>query len=84
MFLYVYYALNVNPEDTICRTIFPSIEVNLGANSPNYSYPLLLIFGIEVLASALLMTVNLVVVYTKELNGFGKIVIGGIVGQIFF
>ena len=84
MFLYVYYALNVNPEDTICRTIFPSIEVNLGAKSPNYSYHLLLILGIEVLASALLMTVNLVVVYTKELNGFGKIVIGGIVGQIFF
>ena len=28
-------------------------EANLGANAPNYSYPLPLIFGIEVLASAL-------------------------------
>ena len=55
-------------------------EANLGANSPNYSYPLPLIFGIEVLASALLMTVILTVVYTKGLKGFGPIAIGGIVG----
>ncbi len=46
-------------------------EANLGANSPNYSYPLPLIFGIEVLASALLMAVILTVVYTKGLRGFG-------------
>lgn len=52
----------------------------LGANSPNYAYPLPLIVGVEVLASALLMTVILVVVYTKGLRGFGAIVIGGIVG----
>jgi aquaporin Z len=55
-------------------------EANLGANSPNYSYPLPLIFGIEVLASALLMAVILTVVYTKGLKGFGGIAIGGIVG----
>jgi aquaporin Z len=55
-------------------------EANLGANAPNYSYPLPLIFGIEVLASALLMAVILTVVYTKGLKGFGGIVIGGIVG----
>jgi aquaporin Z len=55
-------------------------EANLGANTPNYSYPLLLIFGIEVLASALLMAVILTVVYTKGLKGFGGIAIGGIVG----
>ena len=55
-------------------------EANLGANAPNYSYPLPLIFGIEVLASALLMAVILTVVYTKGLKGFGPIVIGGIVG----
>ena len=55
-------------------------EANLGANTPNYSYPLPLIFGIEVLASALLMTVILTVVYTKGLKGFGGIAIGGIVG----
>ena len=52
----------------------------LGTNSPNYAYPLPLIFGVEVLASALLMTVILVVVHKKGLRGFGGIVIGGIVG----
>lgn len=55
-------------------------EANLGANAPNYSYPLPLIFGIELLASAFLMAVILTVVYTKGLKGFGSIVIGGIVG----
>ena len=55
-------------------------EANLGANAPNYSYPLPLIFGIEVLASALLMAVILTVVFTKGLKGFGGIAIGGIVG----
>jgi aquaporin Z len=55
-------------------------EANLGANAPNYSYPLPLIFGIEVLTSALLMAVILTVVYTKGLKGFGGIVIGGIGG----
>ena len=55
-------------------------EANLGANAPDYSYQLPLIFGIEVLASALLMAVILTVVYTKGLKGFGGIVIGGIVG----
>ena len=57
----------------------------LGANSPNYAYPLPIIFAVEVLASALLMAVILVVVYTKGLRGFGGIAIGGIVGfDIFF
>src|SRR5918999_1634286 len=56
-----------------------------GANSPNYAFPLPLIFGIEILASALLMVVILVVVYTSGLRGFSGIIIGGIVGlDIFF
>lgn len=55
-------------------------DANLGANAPNYSYPLPLIFGIEVLASALLMAIILTVVYTKGLKGFSGIVVGGIVG----
>jgi aquaporin Z len=60
-------------------------DANLGANAPDYSYPLPLIFGVEVLASALLMAVIFVVVYTKGLRGFGGIAIGGIVGlDIFF
>ena len=59
-------------------------EANLGANSPNYAFPLPAIFGIEVLASALLMAVIVVVVYTKELKGYGGLVIGGIVGLDIF
>ena len=60
-------------------------EANLGANTPNYTFPLPMIFGVEVLASALLMAVILIVVYTKGLKGFGAIVIGSIVGlDIFF
>jgi aquaporin Z len=64
---------------------FIGIQANLGANVPNYAFPLPLIFSIEVLASALLMTIILIVVYKKGLKGFGGIVIGGMVGlDIFF
>ena len=60
-------------------------EAFLGANSPNYAYPLPLILGVETLSSALLMAVILIVVYTRGLRGFSGIVIGGIVGlDIFF
>lgn len=60
-------------------------EANLGANAPNYNFPLPLIFGVEVFASALLMAVILAVVYTKGLKGFSGFAIGGIVGlDIFF
>jgi aquaporin Z len=55
-------------------------DANLGANTPNYSYPLPLILGTEFLASSLLMAVILTVVYTKGLKGFSGIAIGGIVG----
>jgi aquaporin Z len=57
-------------------TYFIGTEANLGANAPNYAFLLPLIFSIEVLASALLMAVILIVVYTKGLRGFGGIVIG--------
>ena len=64
---------------------FIGTQANLGANAPNYAFPLPIIFGVEVLASALLMTTILIVVYTKGLKGFGGIVIGGMVGlDIFF
>jgi aquaporin Z len=60
-------------------------EAYLGANAPNYAFPLPLIFGVEIFASAILMAVILVVVYTKGLRGFSGIVIGGIVGlDVFF
>lgn len=60
-------------------------EANIGANAPNYSYSLLEIVGIEVLAAAFLMAVIFCVVHTKGLRGFGGIAIGGIIGlDIFF
>ena len=60
-------------------------EAHLGANGFNRSYPISLLFGIEVLASALLMTVILILVYTRGLKGFSGVAIGGIVGlDIFF
>jgi glycerol uptake facilitator-like aquaporin len=60
-------------------------NANLGANASNYAFPVPIIFGIEVLASALLMAVILLVVYTKGLKRFSGIAIGGIVGiDIFF
>jgi aquaporin Z len=60
-------------------------EAHLGANGFKHSYPISVVFGIEVLASALLMAVILTVVYTKGLKGFSGIAIGGIVGlDIFF
>ena len=44
-------------------------EANLGANAPNYiDFPVYVIVGIEILASALLMLIILIVVYTKGLR----------------
>ena len=65
---------------------FIGTEASLGANTPDYSsYPLPLVFGIEVLATALLMAVIYLVVHTKGLRGLGGLVIGGMVGlDIFF
>lgn len=60
-------------------------EASLGANTPDYSYPLPLVFGIEVLATTFLMAVIYLVVYTKGLWGLGGLAIGGMVGlDIFF
>jgi aquaporin Z len=64
---------------------FIGTGANLGANAPNYDFPVFLIFLVEVLASGLLMAVVFTVVYKKGLGGFGGITIGGIVGlDIFF
>jgi aquaporin Z len=64
---------------------FIGTGANLGANTPNYDFPVFLIFLVEVLASGLLMAVVFTVVYKKGLKGFGGIAIGGIVGlDIFF
>ena len=61
------------------------INAELGANAPNYHFSIPIIIGVEVLATALLMAVIMIVVHTKGLRGFGGIVIGGMVGlDIFF
>jgi aquaporin Z len=60
-------------------------NANIGANTPNYAFPIPIIFGTEVLTSALLMAVILVVVHTGGLRGLSGVAIGGIVGlNIFF
>lgn len=60
-------------------------EANLGANAPDYHFPIPLIIGTEVLATALLMAVILVVVHTRGLKGIGGIAIGAMIGlDIFF
>lgn len=60
-------------------------EGNLGTNAPNHSFQMWEIFGVEVLASLLLMAVIMCVVHTKGLRGFSGIAIGGIIGlDIFF
>ena len=60
-------------------------EANLGANVPDYHFQIPLIVGVEILATALLMAVIMVVVHTKGLRGFGGVVIGAMVGlDIFF
>jgi len=56
------------------------VQAHLSANAPNYSYPLPLIFAVEILASSLLMAVILIVVYTKGLRRLRGLAIGSIVG----
>lgn len=60
-------------------------EANLGANAPDYNFPIPIIIGTEVLATALLMAVILVVVHTRGLKGIGWASIGAMIGlDIFF
>jgi aquaporin Z len=61
------------------------VDGNLGTNAPNHSFPLWMIFGVESLASLLLMSVIMCVVHARGLRGFSGIAIGGIIGlDIFF
>ncbi len=70
---------------SICIFSVMGNEVNLGANAPNYTnFPVYVIVGIEILASALLMVVILIVVYTKGAKKFGGIAIGATVGLDIF
>jgi aquaporin Z len=83
------YYLGAEIIGALLASIFVRLAIgnyaNLGANVPNYDFSVLLIFGIEIAASALLMAVILIVVYTKGLKYFSGVAIGGIVGlDIFF
>ncbi|HEX6673256.1 MAG TPA: aquaporin [Nitrososphaeraceae archaeon] len=82
------YVLKMLEEVKWLRDSLKSIrgnEANLGANAPNYTnYSVYVIVGIEILASALLMLVILIVVYTKGAKKFGGIAIGAIVGLNIF
>jgi glycerol uptake facilitator-like aquaporin len=81
----VYKILQKNNELEWLYIIYYRQRSSLGSYSFNHSYSVLLVFGTEVLASALFMAVILTVVYTKGLKGFSGIAIGGIVGlDIFF
>ena len=60
-------------------------QANLGANAPNYSYPIPLIFGVEVLATIFVMGVTLIVVHERGHHGYGGIAVGTVIGlDIFF
>lgn len=60
-------------------------EANLGANRPNYEFSIPAMVGIEALATAILVSMILVVVYTKGLRGFSGLAIGAtIFFDIFF
>lgn len=53
--------------DSIFVMLMIVSEAILGASSPNYAYPLPMISGIEILASALLMAV--IVTMVSEISG---------------
>ena len=71
------YYMGAEIVGALLASIFVKLAIgdyaNLGANVPNYNFPLFLIFAVEVLASGLLMAVILIVVYTKGLKGFSGI-----------
>jgi len=61
------------------------IDANLGANAPDYHFSVPIIVGIEILVTALLMAMILLVVHTKGLKGFGGAAIGAVIFvDIFF
>ncbi|MEM2161074.1 MAG: aquaporin [Candidatus Nitrosotenuis sp.] len=60
-------------------------DANLGANAPNYSYSVAEILGVEILATAILISMILLVVHTGGLKRLGPLAIGSMVFfDIFF
>jgi aquaporin Z len=58
---------------------------NLGLNFPNYSYPVSLFYGVEIIATIMLMGVILTVVHIKGLNKFAGLAIGAIIAlDVYF
>jgi aquaporin Z len=58
---------------------------NLGLNFPNYSYSVSLFYGVEIIATIMLMGVILTVVHIKGLNKFAGLAIGAIVAlDVYF
>jgi len=57
-------------DNLLIKTVIGT-ELNLVGHFPKNSYPVPLVFGVEVLASALLMALILVVVRKKGLRCFG-------------
>jgi aquaporin Z len=58
---------------------------NLGLNFPNYSYPVSLFYGVEIIATIMLMGVILTVIHIKGLNKFAGLAIGAIVAlDVYF
>src|SRR3972149_1341285 len=53
---------------------------NLGLNFPNYSYSVSLFYGVEIIATIMLMGVILTVVHIKGLNKLSGFPIGAIIG----
>jgi aquaporin Z len=57
----------------------------LGLNFPNYSYSIPLFYGVEIIATILLMGVILTVVHVKGLNKLTGLAIGGIIAlDVYF
>jgi aquaporin Z len=60
-------------------------QANLGANAPNYAYPIPVIFGVEVLATMFVMGITLIVVHDRGHHGHGWAAVGAVIGlDIFF
>ena len=58
---------------------------NLGLNFPNYSYPISLFYGVEIIATVFLMVIILIVVHFKRLNKFSGLAVGGIIAlDVYF
>lgn len=64
---------------------FIGTQANIGANAPNYVYPIAVIFGVEVLATMFVMGVTLIVVHDRGHHGHGWAAVGAVIGlDIFF